>query len=733
MRKMEVDAEIDRLSGVYSGWKNQQYKIRSDIGYAKSREPVLRQRIGQLQEEIATRDANAGELELVKPGSILDVIKGKGQQVRAFAGDTARKDFNAAFAKIAGDVVRRKPKDPELVGHASGLPLRVEYHPISQNLYVQVGGFKRFDIWTGEEGVLDKTDYYRRAANALDGLEGEVAQRETDIASARRQVADLSKNVEDTWPYIDQLAKLVEEQQQLVKDLGANKGDDAAAAVGESGEIVDDRVQAEETPDEDDGGEDGDEEGPEPPEPTKKAKPPAKKPPAKAEVFRGNDPVRLAEALRPLSEAPKPRGSSGWGGNLATPSGDYLTDGASAIVAAEVKDPAVLDKLRDKGDFVRNVEDDPIRKKVEEAAGAARIPLQAVGYARVASLKEAKDETNVAYFMGPNRAIYPVDADRLQTVLKAVGGEGAEIYGQPDSGAAIVVKREGHPLAVVMPMLSTRIPMPAVDAVLKFLKDETGTSSVGRALHDLFSRKPAAPAPWIEDIKSRLNPETASQPPDTFSARGRESSIEDLPAGPPPPRVSGSAQRPVITPVADASGDREPQIRPSTLAAKVDQQAVASGLTEGFRGMPEYEVMNVAEQSRRAAELVERDLAGAINVAMGRAIPPEGVLPESVFVAVENYATEAKDVNLLRALATSSALSLEATGMGQRIRMLAERNPDSAVAAIQRLSDARKAASERKHGPKAEDRMKKEIKSEIQKQHKNPQTWNEFLEAIKCR
>jgi hypothetical protein len=191
-------------------------------------------------------------------------------------------------------------------------------------------------------------------------------------------------------------------------------------------------------------------------------------------------------------------------------------------------------------------------------------------------------------------------------------------------------------------------------------------------------------------------------------------------------------QRPA-GPVPNASGPREPQIKQSRLAAGVAEKATAKRLAEGFEGLPEYEVMNVAEQSRRANDLVEQDPARAARIAMGRELPPAGVLPESVFVAVEQHAIAAGDVNTLRSLATSSTLSLEATGMGQRIRMLAERAPNSPVRAMQQVAEARKAAATRRHGPKVVAKMRIEIKTEINRQHKNPKTWAEWIETIKCR
>lgn len=174
------------------------------------------------------------------------------------------------------------------------------------------------------------------------------------------------------------------------------------------------------------------------------------------------------------------------------------------------------------------------------------------------------------------------------------------------------------------------------------------------------------------------------------------------------------------------------KVKESKLAKGVEEKAIRNGLTDGFAGRPEYQTVNIAEQAQLAARLIESDPAHAIEIAMGREMPPAGLLPESVFVAVENYATANKDVNLLRDLATASTLSMEATGMGQRIRMLGERNPDSPVSAMQQVVDAREKAAKKRYGPKAKEKIKAEIKATIKKAAPKKSDWAALIEAIKC-
>lgn len=132
-----------------------------------------------------------------------------------------------------------------------------------------------------------------------------------------------------------------------------------------------------------------------------------------------------------------------------------------------------------------------------------------------------------------------------------------------------------------------------------------------------------------------------------------------------------------------------PEVRTRGLSKGVEEKAIEKKLTEGLGNLPEYEVVNMKEQAKKASDIISQDYEQAKRIAMGQDPVPQGVLPESVFVAVENRALAEGDINTLRDLATNSTLTTEATTMGQRIRTLAERNPESPIKAIQELQRAR--------------------------------------------
>ncbi len=181
-------------------------------------------------------------------------------------------------------------------------------------------------------------------------------------------------------------------------------------------------------------------------------------------------------------------------------------------------------------------------------------------------------------------------------------------------------------------------------------------------------------------------------------------------------------------------GTGETKIR--GLAKGVEEKAIENKLTESFSDLPEYQTVNMKDQASKAQILINKDYEQAKRIARGEELPPTDILPESVFVAVENKATKDGDVALLKDLATSSALTAEATVMGQRIRTLAERNPDSPVTAIKEVSKARdEMAQKRLKGKDIKKLVSEEMakaKKEIKKLTPTRETWADFILSIQC-
>jgi diguanylate cyclase (GGDEF)-like protein len=168
------------------------------------------------------------------------------------------------------------------------------------------------------------------------------------------------------------------------------------------------------------------------------------------------------------------------------------------------------------------------------------------------------------------------------------------------------------------------------------------------------------------------------------------------------------------------------------LASGVERKALVNHLELTVGDLPEYRTISMAQQATRASELLAQDPELARRVATGEALAPRGLLPESVFVAVEQRAIEQGDVNTLRELATGR-LTSEATTMGQRIRALGERDPDSPVSAMQEIVNTRTG------GAKNAEKVLRATDDEVEAMTKHldaakidGDAWAKFIESIKC-
>lgn len=200
------------------------------------------------------------------------------------------------------------------------------------------------------------------------------------------------------------------------------------------------------------------------------------------------------------------------------------------------------------------------------------------------------------------------------------------------------------------------------------------------------------------------------------------------------PRVSGagaarSRDYAGLKPIEGTGETRE-----RGLSAGIEAKAVEDGLTQTFGDLPEYQTLSMAEQAEAATKLATDDYERAKSVAMGERAAPKGVLPESVFVAVEKRALGEGDVETLRQLATRSKLSSAATTMGQRIRTLGERDKASPLGAIQEVQKAREVEAAKGVDTVAAKReTAEEIRAEVRKAATTKaDAWNDFVASIRC-
>ncbi|MDD3999869.1 MAG: hypothetical protein PHX62_03125 [Bacilli bacterium] len=173
-----------------------------------------------------------------------------------------------------------------------------------------------------------------------------------------------------------------------------------------------------------------------------------------------------------------------------------------------------------------------------------------------------------------------------------------------------------------------------------------------------------------------------------------------------------------------------------SISKRIETQTVEKGLTEAFKDMPDYEKVSRGDQAIKVQEILDTDPDKAIRIALGKELPTNGALPESVLIAVKNNALETGNTDLLVRLATEEGgVARESSILGQRIKMLDETNPDDAFTNIKRVVNERRSALEQKTGKKMGQILKEEttkIKNELDKVKPKKDVWLAFVSEIQC-
>ena len=149
--------------------------------------------------------------------------------------------------------------------------------------------------------------------------------------------------------------------------------------------------------------------------------------------------------------------------------------------------------------------------------------------------------------------------------------------------------------------------------------------------------------------------------------------------------------------------------------------------------------MNKPAQIRAATVFVADDPKRAIKVLRGVESAPPGLLHNSIYIALSEYADSIDDVNMITDIA-----SLRSTRYGQEISILTEAKKNDPVKYVSELRKRRIEAfaetHDKKRGRKANlksvaQTVKSEvnaIKNELSKSKPSKGDWGAFIASIKC-
>lgn len=336
-----------------------------------------------------------------------------------------------------------------------------------------------------------------------------------------------------------------------------------------------------------------------------------------------------------------------------------------------------------------------IKEILKGVVSRRAIPSLAIGAGYGATGAVQEGETRLKE-IAKKAAIAAPFALAAQVGLESVGAAGGKILSKLKKPSAKIEAKVLPEVEKAIPKTTTEIKLP-ISKNLEPLAATKGAETVGKL--------PSAPAEVFK--------------PKSASGKLPSTPAEALPTTPPK----------VI---------REPLVKTVGAAASVRTKAIRDKLIYGFdrsfRDLPDYDVMKIPEQAIKATDLVLNNTETAVKIAMGDIPAPEGLYPESVFVALDKYATETKNVDLIRKLATQSKITGEGTMMGQRIRLWGELNPDSPTKIISDIQETRIGAKGGK--PKIQSTVENEknklVSLSKSETIKGSTQWSKIIEQLRC-
>jgi hypothetical protein len=198
----------------------------------------------------------------------------------------------------------------------------------------------------------------------------------------------------------------------------------------------------------------------------------------------------------------------------------------------------------------------------------------------------------------------------------------------------------------------------------------------------------------------------------------------------PTPQVAQQA----FAPQPEAPYVPRPSVKPSGVATDLASRAVERNMIEtGTAELAGMDSVTVADQVRKAVDLVHNNTELARQVIRGEQPLPNGVRGEVVFRAAEDFAVRNNDVGLIRDLARSP-FATKMSEAGLTMRLSQEMLPNSPLDAIREITKAReeKAVRANKDVQRVKVRVKNELKAEIAKQSPTKQTWSDFINTLSC-
>jgi hypothetical protein len=194
------------------------YQIRRINDHAT----MLEREIANIREDLRTQTITRGDnfVMTVKNDTLTDRIK-------------------AGRALIFLAAAIRPFESTKTIGNIGGFPISIERFDERATILISGRHSYRANVSDSPAGTIASLEH------ALDSIEDRLRERETNLTQSRRQIVDLTNQLDQPFEHEEKLASATKRQQEIVGALDITKNQ-ASAAVGEGAEQV--AVVMEQTP-----------------------------------------------------------------------------------------------------------------------------------------------------------------------------------------------------------------------------------------------------------------------------------------------------------------------------------------------------------------------------------------------------------------------------------------------------------------------------------------------------
>jgi TolA-binding protein len=214
IEKARIDAEVIRLTRLKKQHAENLYQMRYQIRRINDNAAIFEREIANIREDLRTRTSTRGDsfTMAVKNEIFTDRIKA-GRALIFLA--AALKPFEST--KTIGDI--------------GGFPIAIDKFGDRATILINGKHGYRANVSDSPVGTIASLEH------ALDTIEDRLRERETNLTQSRRQIVDLTNQLDQSFEHEEKLAAATKRQQQIVTALDITKNQ-ASAAVDEGTEQV---------------------------------------------------------------------------------------------------------------------------------------------------------------------------------------------------------------------------------------------------------------------------------------------------------------------------------------------------------------------------------------------------------------------------------------------------------------------------------------------------------------